>query len=278
MATKQYNLPEDERPREKLIRDPSGKTLSAATVSALQACRKQGLRLFIATGRSPRLDKTLGWDAETLALFDCGVYSNGACVTLQEQTHWAHIDPAAVADCVRLAQQHGVRISLHMADGSHAFNFDLPRPVWGPWGVHEGNILPLDENACARTVKMLFFHEHLVDSVTLLPPALLQDLLEAVGHAVSLYLTDGGCAIQAAPRQVSKLTGIEAIREALSLAESEIAVFGDDLNDLPTLTRYPVSIAMGNAVPEALSAARHVTRSCDEDGVVHALQHILRLI
>ena len=28
MATKQYNLPPDERPREKLIRDPSGKTLS----------------------------------------------------------------------------------------------------------------------------------------------------------------------------------------------------------------------------------------------------------
>lgn len=35
MATKQYNLPEDERPREKLIRDPSGKTLSDAEFIAI---------------------------------------------------------------------------------------------------------------------------------------------------------------------------------------------------------------------------------------------------
>ena len=35
MSTKQYNLPEDERPREKLIRDPSGKTLSDAEFIAI---------------------------------------------------------------------------------------------------------------------------------------------------------------------------------------------------------------------------------------------------
>ena len=35
VSTKQYNLPEDERPREKLIRDPSGKTLSDAEFIAI---------------------------------------------------------------------------------------------------------------------------------------------------------------------------------------------------------------------------------------------------
>ena len=35
MGTKQYNLPEDERPREKLIRDPSGKSLSDAEFIAI---------------------------------------------------------------------------------------------------------------------------------------------------------------------------------------------------------------------------------------------------
>ena len=39
--------------------------------------------------------------------------------------------------------------------------------------------------------------------------------------------------IQAAAKNVSKLTGIEQIRNTLGLAEDEIAVFGDDLNDLP---------------------------------------------
>ena len=256
----------------------SSKTLSPGVVAALKVCRERGIRLFVATGRSPRLDMTLGWPQETLSLFDGGVFSNGACVMLDGQANWARITPAAVAECVRLASRHHARISLHLDNGDHAFNFTLPRQVWGPWGVNESNVVPLDESACARTVKLLFFHEHLVDSVTQLPAALLSDLQAAVGDRVSLYLTDGGCTIQAAAAQVSKLTGVETVRTALGLAEDQIAVFGDDLNDLPMLTRYPVSVAMGNAVPEAKAAARYVTRSCDEDGVAHALYEILHLI
>lgn len=253
----------------------SSKTIAPSTLAALADMKKRGLQLFIATGRSPRLDMTLGWSADTLALFDGGVFSNGACVMLDGQPRWAHIAPEAVAECVRLADRHGVRISLHMPDGCHAFNFALPRSVWGPWGVTEGNVIPLDAHAMAHTVKMLFFHEHLVDSVTLLPEGLLTDLQAAVGDRVSLYLTDHGCTIQAAAKDVSKLTGVESLRTALGLAEDELAVFGDDLNDLPMLARYPISVAMGNAVPEAKAAAHYVTRSCDEDGIAHALGVLL---
>lgn len=256
----------------------SEKTIAPATREALRLCRERGLRVYIATGRSPRLDMTLGWTADDLALFDGGVYSNGACVVIDSQPQWVHIDPAAVAECVHIAGKHGVHISLHMDDGCHAFNFELPRSVWGPWGVNEGNIIPLDDSALNRTVKMLLFHEHLVDSVTLLPETLLPELQQAAGGHVSLYLTDHGCAIQAAAKNVSKLTGVETIRTAAGLAEDEIAVFGDDLNDLPMLQRYPHSIAMGNAVPDVLQAARYHTLSNDHDGVSHALRQLLSLI
>ena len=253
----------------------SGKTIAPSTLAALADMKRRGLRVYIATGRSPRLDRTLGWDDDTLALFDGGVYSNGACTIVGGQAHWARISPEAVAECVRLAGHHGARISLHMDDGGHAFNFTLPRSVWGPWGVTEDNVIPLNEYAMARTVKMLIFHEYLIDPVTPLPAALMNDLQSAVGDRVSLYLTDGGCTIQAAAKQVSKLTGIEQIRTAAGLAEDEIAVFGDDLNDLPMITRYPHSVAMGNAVPEVLAAARHTTLSNDEDGIAHALRCLL---
>jgi len=256
----------------------SGKTIAPSTREALLACRRRGVRVYIATGRSPRLDQTLDWTGEDLALFDGGVFSNGACVMLDGRSRWAHIDPDAVRTCAALAGQHGVRISLHMDDGAHAFNFSLPRSVWGPWGTTEENIIPLNENALRRTVKMLFFHENLVDSVTLLPPALLEDLRRSVGDRVSLYLTDQGRTIQAAASHVSKLTGVEAIRTALSLSPDEIAVFGDDLNDLPMLTRYPNSVAMGNAVPQVKAAARHITRTNDEDGIAHALSQLLSVI
>ena len=178
----------------------SGKTIAPSTRAALLACRERGLRIYIATGRSPRLDRTLSWTPADLALFDGGVYSNGACVAMDGAVRWARIDPAAVAECVRLTATHGAHISLHMDDGGHAFNFTLPRSIWGPWGVDESNILPLDDDAISRTVKLLIFHEYLIDPVTPLPPALLTDLQSAVGEQVSLYLTDGGCTIQAAAK------------------------------------------------------------------------------
>ena len=256
----------------------SGKVIAPSTRAVLLECRQRGVAMYIATGRSPRLDMTLGWTAEDLALFDGGVFSNGACTIMNGEAHWAHIAPEAVAECVRLANACGAHISLHMADGGHAFNFALPGHVWCPWGVNESNVLPLDENALRRTVKMLIFHENLVDSVTPLPPALFADLQAAVGDRVSLYLTDHGCTIQAAAKDVSKLTGIEQIRNTLGLAEDEIAVFGDDLNDLPMLARYPHSVAMGNAVPEAKAVARHITRSCDDAGVAHGLRLLRELL
>jgi hydroxymethylpyrimidine pyrophosphatase-like HAD family hydrolase len=256
----------------------SGKAIAPSAREAILACREKDVRVYIATGRSPRLDMTLGWSADTLSLFDGGVYSNGACVMLDDTARWAHIAPQAVAECVRLADQHGVHVSLHIDNDDHAFNFTLPRSVWGPWGVNEGNILPLNPCAMARTVKLLIFHENLVDSVTVLPPALFADLQSAAGDAVSLYLTDHGCTIQAAAKQVSKLTGIEQIRTSLGLAEDEIAVFGDDLNDLEMISAYPVSVAMGNAVEAVKAAAKHVTIPNDEGGIAHALKEILHVI
>lgn len=255
----------------------SEKTIAPLTRAALRASREQGLGVYIATGRSPRLDKTLCWTAEEVALFDGGVYSNGACVVLDGKAQWARIAPTAVQTCVRLAGEYGVHLSLHMDDGAHAFNFDLPRSVWGPWGVDEGNTVPLDAAAIRRTVKMLIFHEHLVDSVTLLPPGLLDALTAAVGDRVSLYLTDQGRTIQMAAKDVSKLTGIERICAAKGLSPEEIAVFGDDLNDLPMLRRYPNSVAMGNAMPEVKQAAAHVTATNDEDGIAQALCPLLKL-
>ncbi len=255
----------------------SGKALTEVTHTALRRCRERGVRLFVATARSPRLDATLGWTENDLALFDGGVYGNGACVVLRGQAHWHEIAPEATRACVIRARQHDVHLSLHLADGRHAFNFELPRHVWNPWGVDERNIIPLDDEACRHAVKLLLFHENLVDSVTLLPPSLLAELRADCGSAAVLTPGDQGCSLQVAAAGVSKATGTEQIRQALGLTESEVAVFGDDLNDLPLMARYPHSVAMGNAVPEVQAAARYHTRTNDEDGVAHALTSLLPL-
>ena len=55
----------------------------------------------------------------------------------------------------------------------------------------------------------------------------------------------------------------------------EVAVFGDDVNDLEMIAFYPRSVAMGNAVEQVKQAAGYVTKTNDEGGIAHALEQIL---
>ena len=99
--------------------------------------------------------------------------------------------------------------------------------------------------------------------------------LRRQGHHVP---DDQGATIQIVSRESSKRVGIEKVRKALGLCPEEIAVFGDDLNDLEMISAYPVSIAMGNAVEEVKAAAKYVTLENDAGGIAHALKNILHVI
>ena len=257
----------------------SDKRLLHSTTGALRLCREKGVKLFIATARSPRLDRTLGWTEDAFALFDGGLYCNGACIVAGQEQRYAYIDPEAARACIHHVNQHpGVQMSLHQEGDFHAFNHHLPDHMLGPWGVKRSDILPLDDHACRHAVKILIYTDYLVGSTRQLPASLFPTLQAACGDRAHLYLTDGGCTIQVASKEASKHLAIESVRRQLGLAPEEIAVFGDDLNDVDMLSHCPNSVAMGNAHPRAKEIAAHVTRACDEDGIAHALKEILHII
>ena len=56
----------------------SKKIIPQSAVTMLKTCRERNIKLFIATARTPDLDKSLGWNVEILSLFDGGVFCNGA--------------------------------------------------------------------------------------------------------------------------------------------------------------------------------------------------------
>ena len=171
-----------------------------------------------------------------------------------------------------------VHMSLNGEGADHAFNFDPPQSMMGPWGMKPEEIHPLDEAAITHCTKMLIFYRELVNSDRVLPADLFPRLQERCGDKATMYLTDQGATIQIVSRESSKRVGIEKVRKALGLSADEIAVFGDDLNDLEMICAYPVSIAMGNAVEEVRSAAKYLTLPNDEGGIAHALKHILHII
>ncbi len=74
---------------------------------------------------------------------------------------------------------------------------------------------------------------------------------------------------------VDKWRGLSWIAQQRGIERDEIATIGDEINDLPMLAAAGCSVAMGNAIAPAKQRARHVTRGNDEDGVAHAIEHLL---
>ena len=254
----------------------SKKQIPASARAAIRRCREKGVRVYFATARSPRLDQTLGWTQEEFALFDGGIYSNGACVMLEGTPQYRFIDPRAVRLCVeKAAAFEGLHLSLHMANEEYAFNFPVVQSMHQSWGLANARIRALDEDAMQRTTKMLLFYEYLTDSQRTLPVEAVEAIRSGCGALAKVYMSDEGRTLQVSGSEAGKLQAIEQTRKEMGWRVDEVAVFGDDVNDLEMIEFYPGSVAMGNAVQQVKDAAGLVTRTNDEGGVAWALEKLL---
>lgn len=73
-------------------------------------------------------------------------------------------------------------------------------------------------------------------------------------------------------RGVDKGKALLALAAQLGLAQSQVMACGDSTNDLAMLGAAGLSVAMGNACPQVLKAARVRTATNDEDGVALAIE------
>ena len=253
----------------------SKKQIPDSARNAIRRCRNQGVRVYFATARSPRLDQTLGWTADEFSLFDGSIYSNGACMQLGDTVQYRFIDPAAVRLCVaKVKAFDGLHLSLHMANEEYAFNFPVVESMHKSWGLANARICAMDEAAMKRTTKMLLFYDHLTDSQRLLPMEAVEAIQSCCAGLAKVYMSDEGRTLQISGREAGKLQAIEQIRKDAGWDRDEVAVFGDDVNDLEMIAYYPGSVAMGNAVQQVKDAAGFVTLRNDEDGIAYALEKI----
>jgi hydroxymethylpyrimidine pyrophosphatase-like HAD family hydrolase len=70
----------------------------------------------------------------------------------------------------------------------------------------------------------------------------------------------------------TKWNALRGLLRGWSIAAEEVVAVGDDVNDIPMLSQAGLSFAMGNAAPSVKAAARAVTATNDERGVLTALE------
>lgn len=257
----------------------SERIISRQTRLTLEKCKESGIKLFIATARPPLLDRMLLWDENTLSLFDGGAYYNGGCIEIEEQKDYQFISDEIVKKTINyVCEFDNLNVALQLDGEKHAFRFPLEDIGYKSWGVSAEAALSLHQIENLNTIKILIFYANLIDSVTPLNDELVTSLKALCHDTAQFYLTDKGKCVQIMGRTVNKLKSIEKIRECLGFENDEIAVFGDDVNDIEMLSEYKYSVAMGNAESQVKDIAKYVTYDNNSEGIHYAICSILQLI
>lgn len=74
---------------------------------------------------------------------------------------------------------------------------------------------------------------------------------------------------------VNKWEGVKLVAQRHGIGESEIVAIGDDVNDLPMIRHAGLGVAMGNARPEVLAAAKRVIGSNADEGLATFLEELV---
>lgn len=75
------------------------------------------------------------------------------------------------------------------------------------------------------------------------------------------------------PETAGKVQAIRELAKLLDISVSDIAAFGDDINDIEMLRMCGMGVAVANAVAEVKDIADSVTLSNDEDGVAEWIEN-----
>jgi 3-deoxy-D-manno-octulosonate 8-phosphate phosphatase (KDO 8-P phosphatase) len=75
--------------------------------------------------------------------------------------------------------------------------------------------------------------------------------------------------------QAKKLESYKAILTRAGVTDEEVAYVGDDLPDLPLLSRAGLAVAVANAVVEVKRAAHYVTQARGGDGAVREVVELI---
>ena len=234
-----------------------------STVEALSKLKKEGIKLFIATGRTLNEINNLGD-----LTFDGYITMNGAyCVNSAYEV--IHKDPIPREDIEAL---------IRYLEEKERFPCILMTPEEDIVNYFGASMLELARLVDLPLPKVKDFRE--IDPEQVLQIGIFVDkekemqIMQEVlvhcqlcrWHPVFADINLNG---------VSKQSGIDRMLIHHGINLNETMAFGDGGNDIPMLRHVAIGVAMANADDSVKRAAKYVTDSVDDDGIMNALQHFL---
>jgi Cof subfamily protein (haloacid dehalogenase superfamily) len=241
------------------------------TWSALARTRARGVRLAICSGR-PAFGKTRGY-AERLDADGWHVFQNGASVVHLPggNTRSRPLSPDIIRALIDRSRETGRPLELY-GDAAHAVEMDVPRArdhaklLGIPFVPRD--LLAFDVPVVRA--QWLLAHDE-VDAVCAEPHAGL-----TLSHSLSPVMPDTSF-LNVTPAGVDKGEAVRAVAREYGVPLARVMMVGDGANDVPVMRIVGAPVAMGNAEPAAVQAARHRVGDVDAGGLVEALELALSL-
>ena len=240
-------------------------TIPSSTRQALEELRRQGYKLFIASGRHP-LDVFSVLDLP----FDGYVTLNGGgCLRGREEVVFRRtIDPADIERLIEWESGPEAFACVLAGDRRLTLNFVDERVTRVRELVrsdHLAGVVPF-ETWCEAA------REGVLQLIAFFGPEQEERLMEELlPHCRAMRWSP--LFADVVPEGVNKAEGIDRLLACFGIGADEAMAFGDGGNDLAMLRHVGLSVAMGNAAPEVKRAADYVTTSVDDHGIARALRH-----
>lgn len=230
------------------------KKMTEATRQTLLALKAQGVKLCIASGRTPiTVPKFPGID------FDAYITFNGAyCYDEKGAILSSPIPHEDVLQILDNAARLGKAVTVATKDGLAANGWEKNLADYFGIANLELNASPEFEELVKQDV-----YQIMVGTAPSEYDALMEN---APGAKIAAWWDR---AVDVIPAAGGKGVGVKSILERFGLKPEEAIAFGDGNNDLEMLEAVGTSVAMGNGSQELKNIATYVARPCAEDGVYH---------
>lgn len=235
-------------------------TLSTGTIQALDLLRKNGVRIFISTGRQLRSINNLGMQA-----FDGYITLNGGyCLEGKDKVIYKCVIPEEDIEALIRYQETVCPFpcSIVGEDGMY-INYKNETAVgfFQMLNFPQPPVRPMRESLGKEAYQLVAFFTAGQE----------EEIMSILPHCEATRWNP--LFADVIPKGCSKAIGMDKIIEHYGISLPETMAFGDGGNDISMLRHAGIGVAMGNADDEVKEAADYVTTSVDEEGVFHALRH-----
>ncbi|WP_215825922.1 HAD family hydrolase [Spiroplasma endosymbiont of 'Nebria riversi'] len=242
--------------------------LHPENIVAVKQAQELGVKVIIATGRSPQSSYKF---ARELGLYETSehmVFFNGAYVInlrTGELLVDKEISSGAIKKIINLAKNYKVAFWGYSVDGNIGYILKKTFKIWLIQKLNRRKIVKVNENSDVRMYKILLLGKSKRINILALELEKLQIAEIAISEKGKSRM------IEVNELNISKASGIKHLAKMWNINREEVMAIGDGMNDYKMIEWAGYGIAMKDSEKPLLAIANDITDTYNNGGVSKAI-------